>query len=87
MVLRKIIDNSVRHTPKSKQTKERDNKPKTIKAGSLPPKQNKNISQNNNKIPQKCSSKWICYPHKIIFVQLSYYNICTSIRIIIFENL
>ena len=40
MTLRKItIDNSVRYIPKSEQTK----------AGSLPRKQNKNISQNNKK--------------------------------------
>ena len=40
MVLRKItVDNSVRYVPKSEQTKERDSKPKTTKAGSL--KQNK----------------------------------------------
>ena len=48
MVLRKItIDNSVRYIPKTEQT--RESKPKTIKAGSLPRKQNKNISQNNKK--------------------------------------
>ena len=48
MTLRKItIDNSVRYIPKSEQTKEREIKPKTIKAGSLPHKQNKNISQNS----------------------------------------
>ena len=43
------IDNSVRYIPKSEQTKERDIKPntKTIKAGSLPRKQNKIISQNS----------------------------------------
>ena len=40
MVLRKIgIDNSVRFIPKSEKTNERE--PKTIKAGSLPRKQNK----------------------------------------------
>ena len=43
MTLRKItIDNSVRHIPKSEQTKEREIKPKTIKAGFLQRKQNKN---------------------------------------------
>ena len=48
MTLRKItIDNSVRYIPKSEQTKERDIKPKKIKAGSVPRKQNKNISQNS----------------------------------------
>ena len=48
MTLRKItIDNSVRYIPKSEQTKEREIKPKTIKAGSVPRKQNKNISQNS----------------------------------------
>ena len=47
MVLRKIaIDNSVRYVPKSEQTNEKEIKPKTIKAGSHPRKQNKNISRN-----------------------------------------
>ena len=50
MTLRKItIDNSVRYIPKSEQTKEKNNKPKRIKAGSLPRKQNKNVSQNSKK--------------------------------------
>ena len=50
MVLRMITnDNSVRYTPKSEQTKEKEAKPKTIKASPLPRKQNKNISQNNKK--------------------------------------
>ena len=48
MVFRRItVDNSVRYFPKSEQTKKRESKPKTIKAGSLPRKQNKKISQNN----------------------------------------
>ena len=47
MTLRKItIDNSVRFIPKSEQNRE---KIRTIKAGSLPHKQNKKISQNNKK--------------------------------------
>ena len=50
MTLRKItIDNSVRYIPKSEQTKEKENKPKTLKVGSLPRRQNKNISQNSKK--------------------------------------
>ena len=50
MTLRKLtIDNSVRYIPKSEQTKEKEIKPKPIKAGSLPRKQNKNISQNSKK--------------------------------------
>ena len=52
MTLRKItIDNSVRYIPKSEQIKESDIKPKTrtIKAGSLPRKQNKSCSRNNKK--------------------------------------
>ena len=50
MTLRKItIDNSVRYIPKSEQTKEREIKPKKIKTGSVPHKQNKNISQNSKK--------------------------------------
>ena len=50
MVLRKItIGNSVRYIPIIEKTKERESKPKTIKAGSLPRKQNKKISQNSKK--------------------------------------
>ena len=51
MVLRKItIDNSVRYNPKSeKKTKEKENKPKTIKAGSLPRKQSKKFLKNSKK--------------------------------------
>ena len=50
MVLRKItIDNSVRFIPKTAKTQEKEIKPKTIKAGSLPRKQNKNISENSKK--------------------------------------
>ena len=46
MALRKItIDNSVRYIRKNEKTKESDIKPKTIKAGSLPRKQNKNCSK------------------------------------------
>ena len=48
MTLRKItFDNSVRYIPKNEKTKESDIKPKTIKTGSLPRKQNKNCSKNN----------------------------------------
>ena len=54
MTLRKItIDNSVRYIPKSEQTKEKQIKPKPIKAGSLPHKQSKNISQNKKKFLKK----------------------------------
>ena len=50
MSLRKItIDNSVRYVPKS-------GKPKTVKAGSLPRKQNKKISQNNKKFLDNVSA-------------------------------
>ena len=50
MTLRKMtIDNSVRYIPKSELTKEKEIKSKTIKAGSLPRKQNKKPSQNNKK--------------------------------------
>ena len=46
MTLRRItIDNSVGYVPKSEQKI----KPKTVKAGPLPRKQNKTISQNNKK--------------------------------------
>ena len=48
--MRKItIDNSVRYIPKSGQSKELIVKTRTIKAGSLPRKQNKNCSRNNKK--------------------------------------
>ena len=50
MTLRKItVDNTVRYLPKKEQTKEREIKPKKIKAGSLRRKQNKNISKNKKK--------------------------------------
>ena len=55
MVFRKItIDNSVRYIPKSEQM--REIKTNTIKAGSLPRKQNKRISQNNKKFLKKVSA-------------------------------
>ena len=55
MTLRKItIDNSVRYIPVTEKTKEI--KPKTTKAGSLPRKQNKNISQNNKKFIKNISA-------------------------------
>ena len=57
MTLRKItIDNSVRYVPKNEQTKEKDKKPKKIKAGSLPRKQNKKPSQNKKRIPKTISA-------------------------------
>ena len=64
-----MIDNSVRYIPKSEKAKEKMIKPKTVKVGSLPRKQNKNISQNSKKFPKNKSAsgfgilKWImnCY--------------------------
>ena len=57
MLLRKInIDNSVRYIPKSEQTKEKNIKPKTTKAGSLPRKQNKKISKNSKKFLNKVAA-------------------------------
>ena len=44
------IDNIVRYIAKSEQTRERDIKPKTIKAGSVPRKQSKNLSQNKKNL-------------------------------------
>ena len=70
MVLRKItIDNSVRFIPKTEKTKEKEIKPKTVKAGSLPRKQNKIISPNSKKFLKNVAAsgftilKWImnCY--------------------------
>ena len=58
MILRKItIDNSVRYIPKSEQTKEKDSKPKTIIAGSLPRKQNKSFSLNSKKFVKDFASR------------------------------
>ena len=57
MTLRKItMDNSVRYIPTTEKTKEKEIKSKTIKAGSLPRKQNKNISQNNKKFLKKVTA-------------------------------
>ena len=49
-------DNSARYFPKSEQTKEREIKPKKLKAGSVPRKQNKNISQNSKKFPKNMAA-------------------------------
>ena len=50
MVLRKTTnDNSVRFIPKTEKTNEKEIKPKKVKAGSLPRKQNKKLSQSNKK--------------------------------------
>ena len=62
MTLRKItVDNSVRYIPKSEQTKEEEIKPKKIKAGSLPRKQNEKPSQNNKKFLKKISASGFKY--------------------------
>ena len=62
MTLRKItIDNSVRYIPKSEQIKEKEIKPKPTKAGSLPRKQKKNISQNNKKFLKKVTAAGFAY--------------------------
>ena len=50
MVLRKItVDNIVRYIPIIEKTKEKEIKPKILKAGSIPRKKNKKPSQNNKK--------------------------------------
>ena len=50
MVLRKItVDNTFRYIPIIEKTKEKEIKPKTLKAGSIPQKQNEKPSQNNRK--------------------------------------
>ena len=54
--IKKTIDNRVRYIPIGEKTKEKEVKPKTIKVGSLPRKQNKNFStiiQNLLKILQR----------------------------------
>ena len=60
MTLRKIsIHNSVRYIPKAEITKEI--KSKTMKAGSLPRKQNKKPSQNNKKFLKNISASGFKY--------------------------
>ena len=54
--MRKLtVDNSVRSIPRNEKTKERDIKPKTIKAGTLLRRQNKNILQ-SKKIPKNVTA-------------------------------
>ena len=63
MTLRKItVDNSVRYVPKSEKPKEKEIKPKRVKTGSLPRKQNKNISQNNKKFLKKVTASGFAVP-------------------------
>ena len=59
MTLGKKIDNSVRYILVSEKPKERDIKlkTKTIKAGSLPRKQNKKISQNSKKFVKTVAAR------------------------------
>ena len=67
MTLRKrTIDNGVRYVPKSEQTKERVSKPKTTKTGSLPRKQNKNISQNSEKFLKNNSASVFKYLKRLM---------------------
>ena len=62
MVLRKItVDNSVRYIPKTEKTNEKEIKPKTRKAGSLPREQSKNISQNSKKFLKNISASGFKY--------------------------
>ena len=66
MTLRKItIDNSVRYVPTCEKPKEKENRPKKVKAGSLHPKQNKNPSQNNKRFLKKIAASG--------FTTLTYY--------------
>ena len=62
MTLPKItIDNSVRYVPKSEKPKEKESRPKTTKAGSLPRKQNKKPSQNYKKFLKSISASGFKY--------------------------
>ena len=62
MTLRKItIDNSVRFIPVIEKTKEKGAKSKTVKAGSLPRKQNKKPTQNNRKFLKNISASGFKY--------------------------
>ena len=57
MTLKKItIDNSVRYIPINEKTKEKEIKSETIKAGSLPRKQNTKPSQNNKRFLKTISA-------------------------------
>ena len=59
MVLGNItVDISVRYIAINEKTKERDIKQKTIKAGSLPRKQNKKLSQNKKKFIKNVAAGW-----------------------------
>ena len=62
MVLRKTtVDTSVRYSPKSEQTKEKENKRKTKKADSLLFKQYKNFSQDIKKFLKNISAQGFKY--------------------------
>ena len=62
MVFRKItVDKSVNYIPETEQTKAEEIKPKTIKAGSLPRKQSKSISQNIKKFLKNISARGFKY--------------------------
>ena len=65
MALRKItIDNSVRYIPKGGQSEESDVKTRTIKAGSLPRKQNTICSRNNKKVLTNVAASGFGYIRK-----------------------
>ena len=69
MTLRKItVDNSGRYVPKSEQTKERDCKPKSAKAGSLPRKQNTNFSRISKKFLHNVAASGFAEPTKFLQV-------------------
>ena len=53
------IDKKVRYIPKTEQT--RESKPKIIKTGSLPRKQNKKLSQNNKKFIKNVAAGGFAY--------------------------
>ena len=62
MVLRKLtIDNSVKYIPKSEQTKKIDVKLNTMKKNSLPRKQDRIISRNNNKMIENVTAHGFKY--------------------------
>ena len=82
MTLREItIDNSVRYVPIIEKTKEKEIKPKTKKAGSLPRKQSRNRSRNNKKFLTNVAASGFC---ACKCLQNRFYtNICVIIDIII----
>ena len=82
MTLRKVtIDNLVRYIPKSEKTKEKGIEPETIKAGSMPRKQNKKISQNTKKFLENVAAS----EFGILTIKRIFTNIKLFILLFVYE--